>query len=405
MLIADPRKYVQWWLRAKSITIDERGGLSSPDKRDYFELFDTLILDYCQQIQDYNSYADKKIKGAPETNMRKALDELISIEMVKRRAEIFAKIKFSGTENLEPIERFVKAVTGKIEKQVVGVMAHFIWQIKRRLDDKDIVHHIMPILFGAQGGGKSLSVHKLFKPLTNLTLELSLTEVTDPRFYFSLNRNFVVVLDEMAGMKKADVDILKKQISASYNDVRKLNTNVVTKIKQNASFMGTTNRPVNELIFDTTGARRFYEIKALDKLDWETVNSIDYNALFQGIDETKDRGYLEAVLTEVQKDQESLIGIDELNAFMESCQLKDGTKEISSTLVYEAYKSWAEVNGIKNPINSVWFGRKISNKGIVSIKKKVKGKLTTYYMIDENSELHKKGYDPLSTDLMPWQRN
>lgn len=398
-MISDPRKYVAWWLKAKKISVDERGSLSSPDKREYTELFDTLILDYCEQVNDFNMIAEKRIKGAPETNIRKALDEIVSLEMVKRRAAVFETVRFLGTENMTPLERFVTAVTGKAEAKVIGVLAHFIWQIKRRLIDKDVVFHIMPILFGAQGGGKSKALQQLFKPLTNLTLDLTLTEVTDPRFYFSLNRNFVAVLDEMAGAKRTDVEILKKQISATYNDVRKLGGNIVTKIKQNASFIGTTNRPVNEIIFDSTGARRFYEIKSLDKLNWDEINDINYIELFQGIDETKSNGYLEDVMEEVKKDQEDLIGVDELTAFMEIHQIVPGTKEISANVIYDAYKLWTDNNGVKNASNSVWLGRKIKNRGIPCTVKKVRNKSTRFYMISEESDLHKKMFDPLASEL------
>jgi hypothetical protein len=398
-MINDPRKYVSWWLSIKKINIDERGGLCSTDKRSYFDLFDTMVLDYYEQIDDFNKSSDKKVRGAPETNLRKALDETISIKMMERRAEISESLKFTGTENLIPLEQFVLAATGKIEKKVVGVLAHFIWQIKRRLADKEIVYHIMPILVGAQGGGKSLALHKLFKPLINLTLELTLTEVTDARFYFALNQNFVAVLDEMAGAKKTEVENLKKQISATYNDVRKLNTNIVTKIKQNASFIGSSNRAVNEIIFDPTGARRFYEVKTLDLLNWDLINSIDYTELFKGINEHLERGYIEAVLAEVKEDQKELVGIDELDSFIEGHQITPGTKEIAAHVIYDAYKTWAEINGIKNPRTSMWVGRRLTNRGLLSGIKKIRGKSTRVYYVNEESEIHKKAFDPLGAEM------
>lgn len=397
-MITDPRKFVAKWLELKKVAVDERGGLSSLDKREYQDIFDTLVLDYYEQIEAFNRAAERRIKGSPETHLKKALDEVISLEMVKRRAEIFENIKFSAP-NLGPLETFVSAVTGKSEKKVVNVLAHFIWQIKRKLIDKEIVFHIMPILFGAQGGGKSKSLQHLFNPIKNLTLDLGLTEVTDSRFYFSLSRNFVVILDELAGIKKADVDILKKQISATYNDSRRLGGNTVTKIKQNASFIGTTNRNVNELLFDVSGARRFYEIKTLDRLDWDIINSIDYIALFRGIDENLERGYLEEVMNEVVEDQKDLIGLDELTVFMQSVNLTTGDREIAATIVYDAYKTWAENSGIKNPINSVWFGRKLSNRGIRNSTKNLRGKTTRFYFIGEDSVLNSKSSDILASTM------
>jgi len=398
-MISDPRKYVAWWMKIKGISVDERGGLASKDKREYQDIFDTLMLDYNEQIADFNITAERRIKGATDTNIKRALDEIISLEMVRRRAEIFETVKFGGTENLDELQKFVVAVTGKNNRTVLGVLAHFLWQVKRKLVDKEVLYHIMPIIVGAQGGGKSKSLQHLFAPLMNLTLDLNLPDVTDSRFHFSLNRNFVVILDEMAGAKRADVDNLKKQISATYNDSRKLGGNIVTKLKQNASFIGTSNRPVNEIIFDTTGARRFYEIKALAKLDWDAINTIDYTTLYKGINETRERGYLEEVMEDVQKDQENLVGLDELTAFLESHQVIPGTKEISATVIYDAYKIWADSNGIRNPVNSVWFGRKVSNRGILSQIKKVRNKASTIYMISEESELHKKSFDPLASDL------
>lgn len=401
-MVSDPRKYVMLWLRNKGITINERGILTSPDDRDHFELFDSLYLDYCEQIAAFNAAADKKIQGAKETNLRKALDEYISIELVRRRQQVFNAIKFNGTSSLSLLEEFVEAVTGTRNVTTINVMAHFLWTIKRRFIDKEVVYHIMPIIYGKQNGGKSKSLQRLFKPLANLTLELKLTEITDPRYAFSLSRNYVVILDEMAGFRKADVETLKRQITASYNDVRKLNTNTVIKIKQNASFIGTSNAPVNELIFDVTGARRFYEIRALDKIDWDKINSLDYIALFQGIDENLERGYIEGVFEEVKKEQENLVGLDELNIFMEHHKITSGTKEVAATHMYQAYAIWADTNGIKTPLNSIWFGRKLSNKGLNAEIRKLRGKATRVYLVADDCSLLKESYDPLASDYNKW---
>lgn len=401
-MIQDPRKYVAFWLKQNNITIDERGSLNSSNKRDAFELFDSMVLDYYEQIAEFNRVADKKIQGAKETILKKALDELISLEMMHRKIEIIEKIKHKGSEDLSELTKFVKAVTGEENKTVIGVFAHFIWMIKRRLLDKDITFHIMPIIYGAQGGGKSLAVRNLFKPLNNMTLELSLTEVTDSRFYYALNKNFVVILDEMAGAKKVEVEILKKQISATHNDVRKLGTNVVTKMKQNANFIGTTNRPVNELIFDNTGARRFYEVVALNKLDWDVINRLNYIELYQNINENKENGYIQDVMSDVIKDQEKLIGVDELGAFLETYNIKPGEKEVSSTLLYDMYKLWADNNNLKNPINGVWIGRKLSNKNIRTKVKNVAGKSQRIYYINEDSAIFNKTYDPVALGSAKW---
>lgn len=400
-----PREYVAAWLKRHNVTIDERGSLASPDKREYNDLLDTMWLDYIGYLGEFNKNTDEKAKGTDEKNIRKALDELLSIEMVARREALFSSIKFDGAESTKLLELFVKALTGATEQKVIGVMAHLLWQIKRKLNDQDISYHIMPILLGKQGAGKSVALQRLFKPLANLSLELTLTEVTDARFYFAFNHNFIAILDEMAGAKKADIEILKKQITATHNDVRKLNTNRVTKIKQNASFIGTTNRAVSEIIFDTSGMRRFYEIRVLDRIDWAAINAIDYVELYRGINETRPEGYLPDVMAEVVLDQEKLVGTDDLQAFLDhhhiNCE-KDPKKEFLSSDLYDIYKVWAENNGMK-VMNSVWFGRKLGNRGCVSHIRRT-GKLTTrYYLINEDSEIHKTKFgDILSTSNKTW---
>lgn len=395
-MLTDPRKYVRLWLTKAKVVVDERGELTSSDGRDYFQLFDAMFLDYCEQIDNFNRAADKKIRGAPESNLRKALDEIISVELIKRRAEIMNKIKYIESDAaLTPLRTFIRAMTGAENEKVLAVMAHFLWTVKRRLSGKEVVFHIMPIIYGAQNAGKSLSLQRLFKPLTNLTLELHLTDVTDPRYYFSLSKSFVVILDEMAGAKKADVESLKKQITASYNDVRKLGTNTVIKVKQNASFIGTTNRAASELIFDSTGMRRFYEIRTLEKLDWDAINGIDYEALYQGINENLERGYIEPLLQEISLDQEELVTPDELTVFCESHHLEPGARELEHSEVYEAYKTWADINGVKNPLNSMWFGRKMKNKGLNTTIKRNTNKITRYYQVSEECELLKR-FDPLA---------
>lgn len=395
-----PRDYIHWWLHKKDIKVDERGNLVAPDGREFNDLCDTMYLDYLDQVAGYNKDVekDRKVKTYAEKEMIKAVNELISLEITKKRDEVTKSLACTG-ENLASVTKFTAALTGRTDSHVIAVLSHFIWMIKRRLNNKEVVFHIMPIIYGKQGAGKSYAIEKLLGPLTNLTLRIRVTELTDARFFFSLNKNFVAFLDEMAGASKADVEVLKNQITATYNDARKLNTNNVSKIKQNCSLIGATNKPVSELIYDPTGARRFYEIRTQDKLDWEAINAIDYIALFQGIDENKERGYIEEHLEEISRDQESLIGVDELADFLAFHQIgSEGlTKEVACAKLYDTYKTWTEENGVK-PLSSSWFGRKVANKGVKSNVRRIANKIERFYLISENSPIHKKSSigDPLA---------
>lgn len=397
-MISDPRKFVRTWLSKNNITIDERGSLISNDGRDTLEIFKTLYLDYCEQISYFNIKTDKKIKREGKDIVLDALEELISLHVSEERKKIFASIKTTGRDNLYPLECFVEAVTGNIEKHVIAVLAHYIWTIKRRMTGKETFYQMMPILFGAQNGGKSIAVKKLLSPLNTLSQCLSLPAVVDPRAQMSFSKTFAVIVDEMAGAHKTDVDALKNLITATDMDIRKLHTNTVIKVKQNVNLIGTTNRPVAEIIYDPTGSRRFYEIKTLAKLDWEKINSIKYLELWQGIDENRERGYYEEFQKEIVADQADLIGLEELQVFLDFHKVKPGTRELSAEMLYKTYRSWCEANGVNKPINSVWFGRKLSGKGFKKpTQKSLRGKNTLVYLISEECDiLQRQAYDPLA---------
>lgn len=389
-----PRQFVAAWLGRKKIRIDERGTLVSPNIKDtYYQIFDALWLDYNEQMHVAALETGKKQHTCRESDMKKALDELIKNELAAQLAKIVANTKCTEGENLKPLSAYIEALTGKSEPLVLGVLAHWLWQVKRKLMGMEVVYQIMPILYGPQGAGKSVALQKLLSPIANLTLELSLTEVTDARFYFSFNTNYAAILDEMAGARRADVEALKKQITANYNDARKLGTNDVVKIKQNVSLIGTTNRPVGELIYDTTGARRFFQVDILPKADWKKINEIDYLELFRGVDENRARGYIEEHLTELSKAQEQLTGQDEITAFFDQHQINptsDNTKEIPCSEFYSVYTTWCEANGITRPDNSLWFGKRLKQRGIKGIAKTTGGKTVRMYLINKDATVHAK---------------
>ena len=403
-MAVSPRQFVAAWLSRKKVTIDERGTLVSPDKKNYHGLFKAMWLDYKEQMKSEAFELGKKPFFDTETDINKALDELIENEILQRLAVITAGLACEIESN-SLMRKFVLALTGKEDALVICVMSHWLWLVKRKMNDLPVVHQLMPILYGPQGAGKSVALQHLLSPIANLTLELSLTEITDPRFYFALNANFVAILDEMAGAKRADVEALKKQVTAIYNDARKLGTNMVIKIKQNSSLIGTTNKPVGELIYDTTGARRFFQVDVPPKVDWDAINTIDYTALFKGINEKRARGYIEELLPDMLKAQEKLVGKDELTAFLEHYQIDplargvDRLKDIACGDLYALYQSWCETNGVSKPINSIWFGRKLGPMGIEFGTKSAGGKSHRTYLINKESTVHAKTYDSLEASM------
>jgi hypothetical protein len=140
--------------------------------------------------------------------------------------------------------------------------------------------------------------------------------------------------------------------------------------------------------------RRFWEIKTADKCDWEAINNINYLELWQSIDSSLEKGYISEVLDKVIEAQSELLYKDEVTVFLEESEITPATDiesgvEVSTKLVYNKYKEFCEVNGVIRPLNSVWLGRKLKNKGFTKIVKKGEG---NFYLLKE--DLITRNYSP-----------
>jgi hypothetical protein len=230
-------------------------------------------------------------------------------------------------------------------------------------------------------------MNKLIGPINNFRLNISLDQMGDDRYFKSMSENYVIVFDEMQGADRTDIDALKKQVTIDDNDYRPLGTNEVFKVRQSCSFIGATNRPVAEQIVDSTGMRRFWQINCLDRLDWAVLSSIDYVAMWKGIDESKVDGYILPQISSIRAKQENMVAKDQITMFIESNGLisRDGvTKEVTAAMMYQFYRTWAENNGFK-PMDNSWFGRRLSSRGISSSAKKIKDKTYNVYTVPDTA--------------------
>lgn len=180
---------------------------------------------------------------------------------------------------------WVAAATGKVSHLDVAVVRHFVWQVKRKLFGLPVEHHMMPILYGRTGGGKSVAVHKFIEPVLDVALCRDMSVFGDAFGRRQFARSYVMFFDELSKANAVDVNTLKNIISAPTVEWRQMRSESVASSPQNSTFLGCSNDPVSERINDPTSARRFWQVNAADKLDWDRINAIDYLALWRSIDE------------------------------------------------------------------------------------------------------------------------
>jgi hypothetical protein len=168
----------------------------------------------------------------------------------------------------------------------IAVLKKLIWQIKRRLAGLPIVYHLMPVVYGSQGCGKSVFITKTLGVLGSLFATTDFNRLSDNR-EANLFRNFALFLDEMNKADRADMDAVKAVITREELSYRPMGTNASVSMDQNACFVGASNKLLEQLINDPTGIRRFFQIdfnSASGPAEFAFINGLDFTAMWCSVD-------------------------------------------------------------------------------------------------------------------------
>ncbi|NYZ11586.1 hypothetical protein HL658_03420 [Azospirillum sp. RWY-5-1] len=184
-------------------------------------------------------------------------------------------------------DRFLRAILLDYEKDHIlagAVLSHLIWLVGRKIRTLPVGGHMMPVLIGRQGGGKTEMVKRFLSPLGDAWIDSDFAKLADDRHSEVLANIPVHFLDEMSYASRTDIEVTKRKITAESITYRPLHTNVTKTVRNLASFIGCSNQPLGHSIQDTTGTRRFYAITVKDRLDWEVVNDIQWGLLWASVD-------------------------------------------------------------------------------------------------------------------------
>lgn len=180
------------------------------------------------------------------------------------------------------LRKWLRAVCGEsAEGLSYVVMLHWMWCVKRKIAGLPAEQHLMIVLQGRSGGGKSVAITKFLEPLAALVGKGNLSALSDERHWFRFERDFVIFLDELGKAQRADIDTVKDVITSDTLEYRVLGVNARHVIQQNAMFVGASNRPLVDVLKDQTSGRRFWEVRAQDRLDWDVVNKTDYDGIWR----------------------------------------------------------------------------------------------------------------------------
>lgn len=284
------------------------------------------------------------IKHAPtEKHMVAALDAWRSYEALRVEVDTINNLGYVGPS--DNLDLFLVALIGADDPKHElhkAVLQHFIWQVKRKMHGLPVSYHLMPVLVGRTGSGKSRALERFLAPL-GWTIEsgMDFGIFADERHWHLFGEKYVFLFDEMAKARKADVESLKNTITAKEKSYRKLHTNITITVPQKSTFIGASNDPVSSLVPDPTSARRFWEILTMPKCNWDAVNKVDCLRIWQSVDEAQEVPPILAYWDEITEIQNTYIRAKSNPElwFDECAELcADATTRASD--LYEDFKEW-----------------------------------------------------------------
>ncbi len=301
-------------------------------------------------------------------------DASFDLWLASQRA--LARSRFRDTLGWAPdaesrIKAWLYAVTGGNNEIDLAVILHFIWQVKRKLHGLPVEHHMMPIFIGPQNGGKSTAVRKLLEPIALAGLMESchdLRLIEDDRHVARFATKLVVLCDEMTKVHKTDIAALKGFITEDVASWRVMKTTQTMKSVNLSTFIGTANPDIIDLINDPTGMRRFFEIRCQSKLDWASINALDYLRIWQAVDH-RDVSPATPYWAVIDRRQQALTAPNSIDEWLElHCEY--GPTVMDWVTAHDAYKVYAQWMSLQRraPESTASFGRRLGKVGIRSRK-------------------------------------
>lgn len=295
-------------------------------------LFDELFL-----------LSQSRISKFPRAALQAALRVCIAEAMQARIEELRVKIKYAGSNSL--LEEYVKAIAKDPPPMQIAKVATFIWQVKRKIFGLEVDTPSMLILTGGQEGGKSFTVEKqLCGPVGDFIFRTDFGVFEKSFMAPAFEQYYVFFFDELSLIRKADLQKVKSLITGNFQSERGFCSAEFGKFRMNATLIGTSNEDLSVLLTDYTGARRFLELETLP-LDEFTKNhpileSIDYIALWQGIDENGPNPILPYKTILRQEQAANLTPPHHIEEFMEDCVKVNPAIFTSSAEIERLYNIW-----------------------------------------------------------------
>lgn len=409
-------EFINFLLAHENLTFNYHGQfVPNPHNLTYDMIVTELYEKYCIAFDTYISKkrGKGKVRRVDYHHFKRSIEPIRGRRMDQIRNEAYKLVCSDGQFDLTQLNQYVTAIVGHPDKVVVGVLAHWIANIKRKMKGLPISYQIMPVLTGKQKGGKSRAVRSLLKPLGELAHETTLSTALRPENFTLFSSYYAVFFDEMEGVQKSSISGIKKMITEDMAGGRRYYTQDIVNVKNISSFIGTSNDALLDLIDDKTGARRFFEIKCSDRINWDLINSVNYVELWNSIDDQNESKYYLEVESAIEEAQASLVSIDMFQQFIEDSHIiaEPGapTIPITTESIYKVYSNYLEKYQTP-PLFAATFFKKLLGLGAKRLKRTVTDSngnksSKTFYYVNPNSSMLQESIQQEKSLLSKFKRD
>jgi len=303
--------------------------------------YDTSLL-----IEQLYLLGDLRIQKYSLTAIEAAISVISAETRQNKIADLRQTLKYSGKNELLSI--YAKAIAKNYGPVEEAKIAHFIWQIKRKLFGLTVSDQMMLVLTGQQGGGKSISAeYQLCGPVHDHLYRTDFSVLEKPFSGPLYEENYILFFDELSKIKAADAEKLKSKITERCFMDRGFHSKKHIRYEQNCTFIGTSNESLVTQLIDPTGSRRFCEVETLPtdqfKQNHPILEGIDYTALWKGVDENSPSPIV-SVKSLLSLEQEAkLTPTHHVRDFADDCLIADPTSFTLHRDIEEKYNDWLRV--------------------------------------------------------------
>lgn len=384
---SNPKQWVSNWLKLQDITIyyNERIKWAEYPDASMRLLIEYLIESYYCAMESMNV---KKSDRFTDGDLRRGLYLCIVDIQRAHKKQFLNSIRYDNTidPGLSELKKFCNTIFEDPEFAFYNIQ-HFMWQVKRKIFNQKVTNHMMLIVFGDQGCGKTEAIEKLLSPLKDYVYEGQISAVQDKNEFHNFNSNYVMRCEELERLDKTDKNALKSMITRETVPYRILYSQMTAVVDQNCTFIGTSNDNISDIFKDYSGMRRFVQLNAkseqkLSKNDglgvkykeWAIINSINYDKIWKSIAHSSKSPIVPLLNNGLMKEHQSeLTAKNSIQEWIEETELKDGPREIEVDVLYNLYKSWCF--SIKaTPFRPRKFSTELTNNGFEKARIRKEGR-------------------------------